>query len=197
MSEVGWSAALRAIADALAGLGRPYALVGGVATGARTQPRFTADVDVAVAVASDAEFEQLIFALTSTAYQVTATVEHRSAGRLATARLVSPSGVVVDLIGASCGIEAEIVARSEPLLIRGAGTVPVARAEELLAMKVLSMTERRFQDRIDAQNLIAMNPTLDLAVVRANLTLITERGFARGQDLMAKLEAVLAAVRDE
>ncbi|MCC6994494.1 MAG: nucleotidyl transferase AbiEii/AbiGii toxin family protein [Deltaproteobacteria bacterium] len=197
MTEVGWSAALRAIATALTDLGRPYALVGGVATGARTQPRFTADVDVAVAVASDAEFEQLIFALTSTAYKVIATVEQRSAGRLATARLVSPSGVVVDLLAASCGIEVEIVARAEPLQILGAGSVPVARAEELLAMKVLSMTERRFQDRSDAQNLIAMNPALDLTVVRANLALIAERGFSRGEDLMAKLEVVLAAVQDE
>jgi hypothetical protein len=34
-------------------------------------------------------------------------------------------------------------------------------------------------------------PTLEIARVRADLQLITERGFDRGQDLAAKLETVV------
>lgn len=67
----------------------------------------------------------------------------------------------------------------------------IRRAEELLAMKVLSMTQRRLQDRIDAVNLVLMNEDLDLDAVRENLAEITRRGFHREQDLLAKLTVVL------
>jgi len=53
--------------------------------------------------------------------------------------LMSPSGVKVDLLFASSGIEAEIVDRTTPTDFEGAGSVPVANAEELLAMKVSSI----------------------------------------------------------
>lgn len=59
-------------------------------------------------------------------------------------------------------------------------------------MKVLSMTDRRLQDRIDALQLIACNPKLDLARVRKNLQAIRERGYDRGEDLEGKLAALLA-----
>ena len=71
------------------------------------------------------------------------------------------------------------------------GEIPIARAEELLAMKVLSMTDTRLQDRIDAQHLILYNPGLDLNRVRENLHLITARGFHRQQNLDEKLDALL------
>jgi len=110
-------------------------------------------------------------------------------------RLASPSGVVVDLLAASSGIEAEVVARATRIDFGDIGEIPVARAEELLAMKVLSMTERRLQDRIDAVNLVLMTEQLDLDLdldaVRENLAEITRRGFHRDQDLLAKLAAVL------
>jgi hypothetical protein len=63
----------------------------------------------------------------------------------------------------------------------------VAQAEELVATKVLSMGDRRLQDRIDAIKLLEINPGLDLDRVRADLRLIEERGFHRHQDLAAKL----------
>ena len=98
----------------------------------------------------------------------------------------------VDLLFASSGLEPEIVSRASTFVFPGVGEIAVAEPEELLAMKVLSMTERRLQDRIDAQRLIACNPELDLERVRDNLQLITERGFDRGENLEAKLEALLA-----
>ena len=144
-------------------------------------------------MASDADAEQLIFELKSSGHQPIATVEHEERHRLSTIRLLSPSGVKLDLLFASCGIEREIVERATIVALPHAGNVPVAEAEELLAMKVLSMTDRRLQDRIDAVRLIACNPELDLARVRQNLLTIRERGFDRGEDLEGKLASVLAS----
>jgi hypothetical protein len=75
------------------------------------------------------------------------------------------------------------------------GAIPVARAEELLAPKVLSMTDRRPQDGIDAESLVAMNPSLDVDAVRELLAKVVARGFHRGQDLGAKLDQLLARAR--
>jgi hypothetical protein len=185
--------ALRSIAAALRVLRRPFAVVGGMAVAVRGEPRFTRDVDVAVAIASDVEIEGLVFELTARGYRTVALVEHGARNRLSTARLAAPGGMIVDLIAATCGIEQEIVERALPVALEGAGELPVARAEELLAMKVLSMTERRPLDRVDAISLVLTNPDLDLQVVRANLQLILERGFDRGEKLIDKLDAVLAA----
>jgi hypothetical protein len=63
-------------------------------------------------------------------------------------------------------------------------------------MKILSMRDQRTHDRSDALNLLLMNEGLNLELVRANLTLMTERGYNREQDLHAKLEGLLAAARE-
>jgi len=183
------------VAHRLEGRGVAFALVGGLAVSIRSEVRFTRDVDLAVAVAGDDDMEALVHHLRGVGYRSVAVVEHEVRRRLATARLESPTGMLVDLIAASCGIEAEVVARAERISIEGAGTIPVARPEELLAMKILSMTEQRLQDRLDAINLVLANPTLELAEVRALLALITSRGYERGQDLSAKLDELLAAAR--
>ena len=183
-----------ALAEAISSLFRAkrrFALVGGLAVSVRSEVRFTRDVDIAVQVQSDADAESLVFELKAASYQPIASVEHDERRRLSTFRLLSPWGVKVDLMFASCGIEAEIVERATNVALPHAGDVPVAEAEELLAMKVLSMTERRLQDRIDALRLISCNPKLDLVRVRQNLQTIRERGFDRGEDLEAKLAGVL------
>ncbi len=136
--------------------GQPFALVGGLGVSIRGEVRFTRDVDLAIAVSGDAETEALVLSLGTSGYTVVAVVEQEATKRLATVRLKSPSTIVVDLIAASSGIEAEVVARAEAVsldpLDRGA-TIRVARAEELLALKVLSMTPARPQDWIDARSL--------------------------------------------
>jgi hypothetical protein len=58
------------------------------------------------------------------------------------------------------------------------------------------MTERRLQDRIDAERLLLCNPDMDLERVRSNLSLITSRGYHREQDLAAKLESLLEQIAD-
>lgn len=195
MSDPKPEAALAAIAQCLRGLGRPFALVGGLAVSVRAEVRFTRDIDLAIIAVDDAEVERLVYELRGSGYTAIALVEHKTRARLATVRLASPSGFVVDLLVASSGIEAEVVARATPVALEDIGEVPVARAEELLAMKILSMSDQRLQDRIDAINLVQMNDALDVGAVKANLERIIERGFHRDEDLLAKLDGVLATAR--
>ena len=195
MSEASPEAALGHVAEELRRRRQPFALVGGLGVSIRGEVRFTRDVDVAIVASTDAETEALVRELGAVGYAVIAIVEHGERKRLATVRLRSPSGIVVDLLAASSGVEREIVERAEPVAIEGAGTIPVARAEELLVMKVLSATETRPQDRMDAINLILINTGLDMDAVRDLLACVAERGFHRGQALGDKLDALLESAR--
>ena len=99
--------ALRRICLDLADAHVAFALVGGLAVSARTEPRFTRDADLAVAVQTDAEAERLIRVLQSVGYRVQTLIEQQAAGRLATVRLtrsVEPADPVIDLLFASSGI---------------------------------------------------------------------------------------------
>ena len=183
---------LRTARDLLEELGYGHALVGGLAVSIRSEVRFTRDVDFAISVASDEEAEQVVFALSRRQYRPVTMVEHQSAGRLATARLRSPEGITVDLLFASTGIEPEIVKRATIVDVPGLGDTNVARAEELLAMKILSMSAERLQDRMDAQNLLLFNQDIHQESVRENLRLITAREYHRGKNLLKLLEALVA-----
>jgi predicted nucleotidyltransferase len=171
--------------------GRQFALVGGLAVSIRAEVRFTRDVDIAVAVNDDADAESLIFELKQSGYMPIVTVEHELRARLSTVRLLSTVGIKVDLLFASCGIEPEIVQRATSVELKDSTRMPVASSEELIAMKILSMTEQRLQDRMDVQRLIQFGVDLDMDRVRNNLALITERGYHRDQDLLSKLNLVL------
>lgn len=187
--------ALATAARDIAAEGKKFALVGGLAISVRAEVRFTRDVDLAVAVDDDAEAESLVYALTMRGYTAVTSVEHEATSRLATIRLRSPQAVKVDLLFASSGIERETITRAGIVEVPPIGDLPIARAEELLAMKVLSMSDERLQDRIDARNLLRMSVDLDLECVRDNLRLITTRGYARKQDLGAKLSELLKAAK--
>jgi predicted nucleotidyltransferase len=178
------------IARALEARGRRFALVGGLAVSLRAEVRFTRDVDLAVVAQDDADLERLVLDLRREGYGTVAVVEDERHGRVAITRIRSGSGVIVDLLVASSGIEAEIVGDASPLSLGGT-SLPVAQADDLLAMKVLSMREARLQDRMDALNLLAIAP-IDLERVRERLRLITARGYHRDQDLLAKLDALVA-----
>jgi Nucleotidyl transferase AbiEii toxin, Type IV TA system len=105
-------AALRRISADLERNQQKWALVGGFAVSARAEPRFTRDVDVAVAVSDDQEAESLVRSLMAVGYRLLASVEQDAVGRLATVRLIHVSsggeqGVLVDVLFASSGIEPE------------------------------------------------------------------------------------------
>ena len=192
MTEPGQlEAALAHLLMQLRRLGIPHALVGGLAVSIRGEVRFTRDVEMAGAVASDAAFESVVRDLAAVGYRVIAQVEHDQVDRLSIIRLRGRDGVVVDLLAASSGIEEEIVAAATPVTIDGAGDVPVARTEDLLVMKLLSMSDRRPTDRADALGLIHAAPDLDLDWVRRRLDLIRARGFDRHKDLDSRLRELV------
>jgi len=185
--------ALGRICADLKRLGRGHALVGGLAVSVWTEPRFTRDADVAVRVIDDIQAEALVRELQVLGYGVAAIVEQEATRRLATVRLIPPGererGVVVDLLFASSGIEPEIVAGAQIVEVMPGLSVPVARAGHLIALKVLARDdERRPQDHVD---LVALQARADEAtwdLARGALTLVTERGFNRGRDLLAALD---------
>jgi hypothetical protein len=164
---------------------------------ARTEPRFTRDIDLVIAVAGDREAEQAIHALQQRGYLVAALVEQEAAGRLATARLVprdgDAAGVVLDILFASSGIEREIVEAAEPLEILPGLRVPVATLGHLVALKVLSRDDRtRPQDRADLVQLLRAAGRDDLGTARQAVALIQARGFHRNRDLPGDLERLIA-----
>lgn len=197
---IGLAALLRATAARLDASGIKWAVVGGLAVSARTTPRFTQDIDLAVVVSSDAEAEQLVGDLARNAFQITAVVEQTATGRLATVRLSRSGGdsddAVVDLLFASSGIESEVVAAAEPVELFPRLDVPIAQIGHLIAMKVLARDdETRPQDLVDLRALVAEASSSDLATARDSLTLITERGYDRGRDLQADFNALLTRFR--
>lgn len=174
-----------------------FALVGGLAVSARTEPRFTRDVDLAVRVAADSEAEALIRTLLARGWRVLSQVEREATGRLAAVRLAPPAGVpagkvVVDLLFASSGVEPELVSAAELLEVLEGVTVPVAATSHLLALKVLSKDPvARPQDLVDARSLLAIASSSELEEARSVLSLIEERGFHRGRALLDELDALL------
>ena len=185
-------AALRKAAKDLNELGRRWAIVGGFAVSARAEPRFTRDVDIAVAVANDHAAESLVGLLLTRQYRLLASVEQDAVGRLATVRLgttaATDANVVVDLLFASCGIEPEIAEAAEEVEVLPGFVVPVARTAHLIAMKLLARDDdRRPQDRSDLRALMEAASDKDIDDTRKAIELITLRGFHGDRDLAAEL----------
>ena len=192
----GVEAILRSAALDLAKLRLPWALVGGLAVSARTEPRFTRDVDLVIAVRGDQDAEQAVHAFQRRGYRVHALVEQEAAGRLATARLVprgeDEAGFVLDVLFASSGIEPEVAGSAEPLEILPGLRIPVANVGHLLALKPLSRDDRtRPQDQVDLVQLLRVAQPGDIEVARHAVALIHSRGFQRDRDLPRDLERLI------
>ena len=180
----------------LADLHLPWAVVGGFAVSARAEPRFTRDVDLVVAVRSDADAEQAVHALRVRGHRIIALVEHEAARRLATARLAppgeDPGGILLDVLFASSGIEPEIAAEADELEILPGLRVPVARTGHLLALKLLSRDARtRPQDQVDLVELRRIATLSDIEDARRAVAAIHARGFQRDRDLVRDLERLV------
>ena len=188
--------ALTRLCGDLSRLRVPFALVGGLAVSAIAEPRLTRDVDVAVAVDSEAQAERLLHTLSGRGYTVVGSVEQTATGRLATARLLARTapGIVVDLLFASSGVEQEVARLARPLELLPGLTVPVARVGHLLALKVLARDDRRRpQDLDDLRALMREARQSDLRLARKTLDLIRARGFNRRRDLVGAWNRLLRA----
>jgi len=171
---------------------QPWALVGGLAVSVRTEPRFTRDLDLAVAVSTDSEAEALVYGLRAAGFRALATVEQQETRRLATARMAPsgerPQGLMLDLLFASSGIEAEICSQAEPLEVFPDVCVPVARLHHLIALKVLARDDlARPQDAVDLRHLISSAEASDQQGAQAAVRLIEARGFNRTRNLVEAL----------
>lgn len=188
-------AVLRSAVAALAGADTSFALIGGLAVSVRTEPRFTRDADLAVAVANDAEAEDVVRQCQATGFGVHAVIEQTATGRLATVRLTPTAdrdGAVIDLLFASSGVEPEIVAAAERIEILPSLEIPVARAGHLIALKLLARDDvDRPQDIADLRALLRHVSPDDLTLARAAIRLMTSRGCHRGRDLEAALNHLL------
>ena len=82
MTSASLLAALGHLAHGLNRRNQPFALVGGIAISVRGEPRFTRDVDVAIAAQTDAQVEALVRFLADDGYAIAATVEDEATHRL-------------------------------------------------------------------------------------------------------------------
>jgi len=189
--------ALRRIQADLEELRGRWALIGGLAVSARTTPRFTRDLDLAVAVPDDEAAESLVRELVERGYRLLAITEQEAASRLATARLAPPGesepGLVIDLLFASSGIEGDIVAAAETIDLIESLPLPVARAGHLLALKVLSRDDdQRPQDAADIRALVEAMEASDVKLALEAARLIEARGFGRSRNVVAGVQDALA-----
>lgn len=170
-----------------------WALIGGLAVGVWTEPRFTRDVDLAIDVESDQEAEELVHSLHSSGYRIAAVLEHAHSGRLATVRLLSPyDSRLVDLLFASTGIESVIVEASRSVEVFEGVTAPVASIGHLIAMKVLARNDvDRPRDLQDLRGLLGVASEHDLEVARAGLAKMSSTNHHRGRDLIQEFETLL------
>jgi hypothetical protein len=188
---------IRLVAD-LRALELNWALVGGFAVAVHGEPRTTRDVDIVLALAGEAEAEAAVLGLRLRGYRdhPEGAVLEQPDGRLATVRLVSPtegeSGIVVDLLFASSGLEPEIVATAKALEILPGIMVPVVGAGYLLAMKVLA---GRPKDIEDIRGILEYIEPGELQLAREALDVITARGFHRGKNLQEELAQFLASMK--
>src|ERR1044071_7741556 len=163
---------------------------------ARAEPRFTRDLDFAIAVASDDEAAHYVFRLRQVGYEIVAALEQTTQHRLSTIRLRRGGrGPLIDLLFAACGIEAEIVQAAEPLEIAAGVITDVAQVGHLIAMKLVSRDPKRRPH--DQQDLVALaNVAEDQEWQRAEaaIELILQRGFSRGRDLRVGLAEIRALV---
>lgn len=174
---------------------KPWALVGGLAVGVRSEPRFTRDIDLAVKVADDAEAEALILTLCQSGYSVHAVIEQKKVGRLATVRLQPPGkvGIITDLLFASSGLEPLIAVEAEKIDVGSPFPIPVALRAHLIATKVLSRNEtHRMKDTMDLVALTSLASDEEIESAKRYLQHITDHGFNRDKDLLCEFQQFLA-----
>jgi hypothetical protein len=185
------------VAAELNRLGARWAVVGGLAVSARSRPRFTQDVDLAVAVADDREAERVLAEMVRSGFEAETILEHAPSGKISAVRLrpreVGGPELFVDLLFYSCAIENEIVALADPVSLAPELSVRVAQRGHLIAMKLLSRDrERRPLDDDDLRVLIEASTAADLELARTAVRQIEARDRAGARTLASDLEEWIA-----
>lgn len=175
----------------------PSAVVGGIAVSVRVEPRFTRDLDFAVAVANDEEAAHYVFRVRQHGYEIVSALEQTTQQRISTIRLRRGGrGPIVDLLFVASGIEAEIALAAEPVEIAAGLVAEVAQVGHLIAMKLVSRDpKRRPRDQQDLVDLASVADEREWQRAEVAIELIRQRGFSRGRDLRTGL-AELRALAD-
>ena len=168
-------------------------LVGGLAVSVRCDPRFTRDVDLAIALQNDTQAEALVHSLTKLGFRIDALVEQEEQKRLAMTRLITSDDTSIDLLIASSGIEAEVVAAAEQLEVVKQIILPVARVGHLIALKLLSVAPGRETDHSDLRNLAHVADEVEWQWAHDAVRLVVERGYSRDRDLESDLQKLRRA----
>lgn len=192
---------LLSIAGVFKSFKHEWALVGGLAVSVRTEPRFTRDVDIVVAVPDDSTAERLVRELGIQGYRPHTLVEQKAVQRLATVRLLPPApgpgGLMLDLLFASSGIEQEICSVAEILEVFPGVSVPVSRLFHLITLKALARDDKnRPQDLADLRQLITFAEPSDLDAAMKAATLVQTRGYNRERNLVVEIQSLWRTYRE-
>ena len=187
---------LQALSEAVEYLeefGLSYAVVGAIAVGARSEPRFTRDVDLAVSVDSDEHSEKFISFLISKDYELRELFQQKSSGEIITCRMAprNQAGIMIDFLFKTSGIEPEIVREAEIFEVSPGQHLSVAKLGHLVAMKILSRRANRPQDEIDLKHLINIIDSTELELARKSIALITTRKKNENRDLESELAELI------
>ena len=150
--------------------------------------RLTRGVDLALAIKDDSHAESIVNSLSRHGFRIDAVVEQETQKRLAMTRLVSHDDTSIDLLIASSGIEAEVVAVAEPLEVVKQIILPVARVGHLIALKLLSVAPGRETDHSDLRNLAQVADEFEWQRAEDSVKLIAKRGYSRDRDLESDLK---------
>lgn len=151
-----------------------YALIGGIATGYRSRPRFTEDVDVLLQV-PQLILPELLEDLHSAGFEFDLETAIREWTR-EHMTVLSFGGVRIDWLKPVLPCFQHVIDTAQPASWLGT-TVRIASAEGLILLKLLSF---RDQDRLDIQNLLAANrDELDLEFIRGEWDTVAGRDDPR------------------
>ena len=158
--------ALRAVAEALAGLPVPGMLIGGMAVIARGVPRLTRDVDATIA-AGEIDVRELAdrIARHGIIPRIADAIAFADARQVLLLRH-EPSDVDVDVSLAWLPFELEAIAAADRVDVGGV-SIRVARAEDLIIYKAVAF---RPQDQQDIERLLTLHGTkVDLVRIRRTI----------------------------
>jgi len=183
------TAALEGLSAALADIGAPAMVIGGIAVIARGVPRTTLDIDATVwAEGLDIERALEVFRNCGFVARVSDARQFAEAHQVILLRHEA-SGTPVDVTLARLPFERDALAHASAVNF-GGPTLPVAIAEDLIIYKAVAWRER---DRDDIQRLIgAHSRDVDLPRVRALVAQFAE--LLEAPERLLEFDALVARV---
>lgn len=157
------------LAAVLTELGTRAALIVGFAVSLRAEPRFTQDID-ALLWQGNLHLEHILQVLRAHGFAPNAKDPVAFASKFLVFPATHPTGCPIDLTLARIPYERQVIDRAEMVQI-GAAMIPVATGEDLAVMKALA---GRPKDLADLASLGQMNPKMDKAYIRFELTSLAD-----------------------